>query len=82
MTTEMFSYFERVVVWLTTGKLRARVEADSGTSAFVQLIDADGKDIVKLDERHLRDMLAAMKQARAAARAASNAYPMLRRDED
>ena len=82
MTTEMFSYFERVVVWLTTGKLRARVVADSGTSAFIQLIDADGNDIVKLDERQLRDMLAAMKQARGSARAASNAYPMLRRDKE
>lgn len=82
MSTKMFSFFERVVLWLSSGKMRARVEAESGTSVTVHILDDDGCEIVSLDERKVRDILDAMRRAKAAARAAVVVAPTARRGEE
>lgn len=82
MSAEMFSYLEEVVFWLVSRRRQVRIKALSGTSVTVDILDSEQRVLVSLDEIQVRDILATMKRAKAAAKVADEVSPVARRGKD
>lgn len=82
MTIVMSRYFSCVEIHLMTGKRQMRVRSYGKTQAEVDVLGAGGEKLCELSEEQVKDILAAMKDAKKAAGAADDAAPYISRDDD